>query len=220
MEFNRRLRELRIQHKYTMDELAKLIGVGKSAIGNYESGSRYPRKEILEALADIFNVDMDYLTCRTDVPNRFVTEAGSTAPLKGAMPLHDTFRIPLLGRVAAGEPIFDEGNVVGEVFVDPALVEGDTHLFALKVKGDSMSPKILDGDTLIVREQPDAENGEIVIVTVDGDEGTCKKLQRYPDSLALISLNPVYEPIVYTWEEVEQLPVRVVGKVIQSRHTF
>ena len=138
----------------------------------------------------------------------------------GATSVNDTFRIPLLGRVAAGAPLFDEGNVIGEVLVDPALVRGETGLFALKVKGDSMSPKILDGDTLIVREQPDADNGEIVIVTVNGDEGTCKKIQRYPDTLALVSLNPVYEPIVYTWEEVEQLPVRIIGKVIQSRRDY
>lgn len=138
----------------------------------------------------------------------------------GASPVLDSLRIPLLGRVAAGRPLFDEGNVIGEVMVDPAMAAGDQNLYALKVKGDSMSPKILDGDTVIVREQPDAENGEIVIVTVNGEEGTCKKLQRYPDTLALVSLNPIYEPIVYTWEEVEQLPVRIVGKVIQSRHDF
>ena len=137
-----------------------------------------------------------------------------------AKPISDSCSIPLVGRVAAGEPLFDEGNVIGEVFVDPKLVAGAENLYALKVKGDSMSPKILDGDTLIVREQPDAEDGEIVIVTVDGDEGTCKKLKRYPDTLALVSINPAFEPIYYTWEQVEQLPVRIVGKVIQSRHDF
>lgn len=212
MEFKNRLKELRVKNKYTMEKLAELIGVGKSAIGNYESGIRYPKKEQLEALADIFNVDMDYLTGRTDIPNRYSASVSSRA-----VPVNDVVKIPLLGRVAAGEPLFDEGNIIGDVFVDPAMVPGDTQLFALKVQGDSMAPKIMDGDTLIVREQPCADSGEIVIVTINGDHGTCKKLQLYPDSLALVSLNPAYEPMIYTWEEVEQLPVKVVGKVIQAR---
>ena len=191
-------------------DISDRTGISDSKISSYVTGRYKPNAETLAKIANALGVDAAWLA----------GEGPDAEPEEFTRGERGFREIPIVGRVAAGEPIFDEGNVVGEVFVDPALVEGDTHLFALKVTGDSMSPKILDGDTLIVREQPDAENGEIVIVTVDGDEGTCKKLQRYPDSLALISLNPVYEPIVYTWEEVEQLPVRVVGKVIQSRHTF
>lgn len=185
----------------------------KSSISQYLSGVREPKQKAIYLLSEVLSVEPGWLM-GYDVP---MVESRRPA---NAQPLNDSCRIPLVGRVAAGQPIFDEGNIIGEVFVDPDLIAGSENVYALKVRGDSMSPKILDGDTLIVREQPDAEDGEIVIVTVNGDEGTCKKLKRYPHALSLVSINPLYEPIMYTWEEVEQLPVRIVGKVLQSRHNF
>ncbi|MBR2264573.1 MAG: hypothetical protein IJ917_09595 [Firmicutes bacterium] len=207
-----------------MDDFAKVSGISKAYISLLEKDKHpqtgkpiTPSVKIIKMAAQGMRTDFDTIFKQLDGSVRWDDE--KKLP-DGAMPFYDTFRIPMLGSVAAGAPIFDEGNVIGEVYVDPALAAGDAHLFALKVKGDSMAPKILDGDTLIVREQSDAENGDIVIVTINGEEGTCKKLQRYPDSVALISYNTAYEPIIYTWDEVEQLPVRVIGKVIQSRHTF
>ena len=185
----------------------------KSSISQYLSGVREPKQKAIYLLSEVLSVEPGWLM-GSDVP---MVESRRPA---NAQPLNDSCRIPLVGRVAAGQPIFDEGNIIGEVFVDPDLIAGSENVYALKVRGDSMSPKILDGDTLIVREQSTADDGEIVIVTVNGDEGTCKKLKRYPDALALVSINPLYEPIMYTWEEVEQLPVRIVGKVLQSRHDF
>ena len=185
----------------------------KSSISQYLSGVREPKQKAIYLLSEVLSVEPGWLM-GYDVP---MVESRRPA---NAQPLNDSCRIPLVGRVAAGQPIFDEGNIIGEVFVDPDLIAGSENVYALKVRGDSMSPKILDGDTLIVREQSTADDGEIVIVTVNGDEGTCKKLKRYPDALALVSINPLYEPIMYTWEEVEQLPVRIVGKVLQSRHDF
>lgn len=194
-------------------DLVTQTNLPKSSISQYLSGLREPKQKAIYLLSEALAVEPGWLM-GYDVPMEV-----KRRPIN-AEPISDVCSIPLVGRVAAGEPLFDEGNVIGEVFVDPKLVAGAENLYALKVKGDSMSPKILDGDTLIVREQPDAEDGEIVIVTVDGDEGTCKKLKRYPDTLALVSINPAFEPIYYTWEQVEQLPVRIVGKVIQSRHDF
>ena len=212
-ELHIRLQEALSIRNLKQVDLCERTGISKSKISQYVRGDHAPKLETVYLLAKALEVEEAWLM-GYDVPME------ATNRPSGATSVNDTFRIPLLGRVAAGAPLFDEGNVIGEVLVDPALVRGETGLFALKVKGDSMSPKILDGDTLIVREQPDADNGEIVIVTVNGDEGTCKKIQRYPDTLALVSLNPVYEPIVFTWEEVEQLPVRIVGKVIQSRRDY
>ena len=194
-------------------DLCEMTGISKSKISQYVRGDHAPKLETVYILAKALGVEEAWLM-GYDVPME-----ESKRPIS-AQPVMDSCRIPLLGRVAAGKPLFDDGNVIGEVLVDPKLVAGESDLYALKVRGDSMSPKILDGDTLIVREQSTADDGEIVIVTVNGDEGTCKKLKRYPDALALVSINPLYEPIMYTWEEVEQLPVRIVGKVLQSRHDF
>ena len=194
-------------------DLCEMTGISKSKISQYVRGDHAPKLETVYILAKALGVEEAWLM-GYDVPME-----ESKRPIS-AQPVMDSCRIPLLGRVAAGKPLFDDGNVIGEVLVDPKLVAGESDLYALKVRGDSMSPKILDGDTLLVREQSTADDGEIVIVTVNGDEGTCKKLKRYPDALALVSINPLYEPIMYTWEEVEQLPVRIVGKVLQSRHDF
>lgn len=191
-------------------DLCEKTGISKSKMSQYVRGDHSPKLDAVYLLAQALDVQEAWLM-GYDVPME------APAPPTNAMPVNDVYRIPLLGRVAAGEPLFIEENIVGEVFVDPAMVPQDAQLYALKVKGDSMAPKIMDGDTLIVREASCADDGEIVIVTVNGQEGTCKKIKRYPDALALISLNQLYEPIMYTWQEVEQLPVKVVGKVIQAR---
>ena len=205
------IKKLRTDHGYTQEELGQMLDpkVNRAAINKWECGrvANIKRSHIAQ-MAKIFDVDPVKLMCFDQAPQRPAS----------AQPVNDSCSIPLIGRVAAGQPLFDEGNVIGEVFVDPSMLSSDAKLYALKVSGDSMFPRIQNGDTLIVREQSTADDGEIVIVTVNGDEGTCKKLKRYPDALALVSINPIYEPIMYTWEEVEQLPVRIVGKVLQSRH--
>ena len=83
-----------------------------------------------------------------------------------------------------------------------------------------MEPDIHDGDTVIVRKQDDAESDEIVIALVNGNDGVCKRLKKYADSIALISLNPSYEPMFFSQEEIDNKPVRIVGKVVELRRKF
>ena len=80
-----------------------------------------------------------------------------------------------------------------------------------------MEPRICDGDTVIVHRQSDAESGQIVIVNVDGDYATCKRLKKYERSIALLSLNPSYEPMIFSADQVEKLPVRIRGVVVELR---
>ena len=90
----------------------------------------------------------------------------------------------------------------------------------MKISGNSMEPDIHDGDTVIVRKQDDADSDEIVIALVNGYDGVCKRLKKYSDSIALISLNPSYEPMYFSSKEVEEKPVRIVGKVVELRRKF
>ena len=92
--------------------------------------------------------------------------------------------------------------------------------FGLKIKGHSMEPRIVNGDTVIVRKQDDAEDGDIVIAIVNGDDGVCKRLKKYTDSIVLVSLNPAYEPMIFTSEEQVSKPVRIIGKVVELRGKF
>ena len=92
--------------------------------------------------------------------------------------------------------------------------------FALRIKGNSMEPDIKDGDIVIVRKQTTAEDNDIVIAIVNGDEGVCKRLKRYPGGMALVSSNPLYEPKYFSEEEVTGIPVRIAGKVVELKRKF
>ena len=126
-------------------------------------------------------------------------------------------RIPVLGKVAAGIPIEAITDIVDWEDV-PREENGE--LFGLKVKGDSMSPRIMEGDVLIVRSQPNAETGDIVIAQVNGDLATCKRLIKHENGISLISFNPAYDPMNFTNDEIENLPVSIIGVVIENRQKF
>ena len=92
--------------------------------------------------------------------------------------------------------------------------------FGLQIHGNSMEPKFSEGDVVIVRKQEDAESGDIVIATVNGTDATCKRLRKYRDGIELISTNPSYEPMFFSAEEIEQKPVRIIGRVVELRAKF
>lgn len=83
-----------------------------------------------------------------------------------------------------------------------------------------MTPNICDGDTVIVRQQPDAENGETVIALVNGSDAVCKRLRKYKDGIELISNNPSYAPMEYSHKDIEETPVKIIGKVVELRRKF
>lgn len=92
--------------------------------------------------------------------------------------------------------------------------------FGLTVKGDSMLPSICDGDTVIVQRMSDTKSGDLVIALVNGSEATCKRLQKYADGLALIPNNPTYSPMRFTNQEIDETPVKILGKVVELRRKF
>ena len=119
-----------------------------------------------------------------------------------------TREVPLLGRIAAGAPILAEEHIE-DVMPLPASLVGSGPLFMLEVRGDSMTGAgILDGDMVVVRSQPHAENGEIVAFLVDGEEATVKRLERTSEQVILHSENPAYEPMIFT------SGVEILGKVV------
>ena len=193
-------------------DLVEKTGLSKSGISQYISGRNLPKQKAIYLLSQALHVEEAWLM-GYDVPME-----PSRLP-SGARPINDISRIPLLGHVACGQPLYDDGNIIGDVYVDPELAASG-NLFALRSTGRSMEPRINEGDTLIIREQPDADDGDVVIVTINGDEGTCKKLRKYPDHIVLLPLNQTYEPLYYNNDEIDQLPVRIIGKVVQVRHDF
>lgn len=196
------LRKLRIAKGLQQKELAPILNIKISTYCQYETGKRQPDYDTLKKIADYFNVSIDYLIGRDT----------SSEPKKGV-------KIPVYGRVAAGIPI----DAIEDILDYEEITEDEAHkgdFFALKIKGHSMEPTISHNDVVIVRRQPDVENGEIAIVLVNGEEATCKKIKKTPEGVLLIPINPNYDTMFYSNKDIEQLPVTVLGKVVEARRKF
>ena len=189
------------QSKKTQREVAHAINVSPQTFNTWCQGIAIPRMGKIQLLADYFNIGKSDL-----VENKanFVQKSISAVPIN------------VLGRVAAGTPL----NAIEEVIDTEEITEElakTGSFFALKIKGDSMEPRIYDGDVVIVRQQNDAENGDIVIAMVNGDDAVCKKLKKYSGGIALISLNSKYEPMMFSDKDISDKPVKILGKVIELR---
>lgn len=128
-------------------------------------------------------------------------------------------KIPVLGIVPAGLPAEAVEDIIDYEEIPESMARGGEY-FGLAIKGDSMYPRILEGDVVIVKKQSTADSGDIVIALVNGDEGTCKQLYKYKDHIELKPFNPMYKPLVYSNEDISSLPVSIVGKVVELRGKF
>lgn len=205
-----RLKELRKERGYSQAALGEKLGVGKSMVSMYENGSRNPSFEMLETIADFFNVDMDYLYGRTECKNKY-QEAYASSNIQ---PIPETYQVPRLGTIACGLPILAEQNI--ETFDSvPTSIRCD---FTLICKGDSMTGAgIEDGDIVYIREQPEVETGEIAAVMVGEEEATLKRFKRVGNMVLLIPENNSYEPLVFA--DGDMNGVRILGKAVGfTRH--
>ena len=199
--FKNMLKYLREREGYSQSELAAKLGISKSTISMYEVGNRQPDFETEEAIADLFNVSLDFLRGKT-IDNK-----------------RNAVSINVLGRVAAGLPI----EAVEDIIDTEEISEDMAHtgeFFGLQIHGDSMEPRIYEGDVVIVRQQDDAESGDIVIAMVNGNDATCKRLMKYAGGISLVSLNPKYEPMMFSYQDIQEKPVRIIGKVVELRGKF
>lgn len=207
MQLNERIKQIRIRHGYSMSEFAKLIGCSKSAIGMYETGQRKPKYEILESIADTFNVDMNYLLGKSDTER--LENFTLSSQFSNLFPI-EKIKIPLLGDIACGKPIYADEDRESYVIAG-TNVNAD---FCLRAKGDSMiGARILDGDIVFIQKADIVNNGEIAAVIIE-DEATLKRVYYYPESqkLVLNAENPKYEPLVYVDSELEQ--IHILGKAV------
>ena len=183
-------------------DFAKAIGVPYSSLTDWINGNTYPRIDKIQKMADFFGIDKSDLVEQRNAQKKV-----------------EAIRIPVIGRVAAGIPIEMVEDVIDWEEIDDATAKLGT-IFALSIKGDSMEPRIVSGDVVIVRQQDDAESGDIVIVSVNGDDATCKRLRKYKDGIELVPSNPSYSPIFFSNDEIIAKPVKILGKVIELRGKF
>lgn len=202
-----RIAELRKTANISQAKLGKIIGVAQNTVCNWENGNREPDQVSLNKIADYFNVSVDYLLGRQTVMD------GPAPSVPGSK------WIPVLGAVAAGVPIEAIEDIEDYEEISPEMAASGDY-FALRIKGDSMEPRIHTGDVVIVRRQSDCETGDMAVVLVNGDEATVKRIKKRPEGLMLIPNNPAYEPMFYSAEEVVKLPVQILGKVVELRAKF
>ena len=205
------IKRLRIENNMTLEQLGDKVGVGKSTVRKWENGMiANMRRDKIAKIADVFNVSPSYLIGWDNNVGPITNGTKHKAP---------GVTINVLGRVAAGVPIEAIEDVIDTEEISAELAStGD--FFGLQIHGDSKEPRMYEGDVVIVRQQDDAESGEVIIAMVNGDEATCKRLKKYDGGIMLLSNNPRYEPIVFTNEEIEEKPVRIIGKVVELRGKF
>ena len=204
----------RTQLGYTLDDIAKEIGVARSTIQRYEKGTINKLKlPVVEAIARVLDVSPEWLCCKSDemIPQKLVP-AGATI-----IDLSRYRSIPILGRIPAGLPLYAEQNIEGYTLTE--LDDGDEY-FALRVEGDSMNAaRIQEGDLLIIRRQPAVDDGDIAIVMVGDEDATVKRFYHSDTTVTLTpqSTNPNHKPQVY---DLKATSIKILGKVVQVKFSL
>ena len=195
-----RMKQLREEKGLNMKDVAKALGMPYTTYVNYEKGTREPSSEILIQIANFFGTSIDYLVGK-------VESVGQRTIPAGFQPLPKMSNVPLVGRIACGQPITAEENVERLVSI-PTEWHAD---FTLMCEGASMEPKIHDGDLVAIHCQPRVENGGIAAVRI-GDEATLKRVFLFEDHVELRAENPAFASIVRIGEAMND--VHIEGKAV------
>lgn len=197
------LKERRKKLGLTLEELANRVGITRQTLSRYENGviTNIPMERIARLAEAMHSTPGELLGWRND----------------DFLDYQPNQRVPILGRISAGLPLYAEEQVEGSIWVE---VGGAGEYFALRVKGDSMNAAhIFEGNLLIVRKQEVVENGEIAVVMIDDNDATVKRFHRQGNTVTLMpqSTNPKHLPQIY---DTSQTSVRVIGKVIKNEILF
>lgn len=205
LNFGNNLRRLREEHGLSMDLFCTYFNerydakLNKSTISRYEKELQEPAMSTAIKIAEFFSVEIDDLLYDSE-------------SIKGV-------KIPVLGSVPAGIPIEAIEDIVDYEEIPESMARNGEY-FGLRVNGESMVPIFNNGDTVIIQKQDSADTGDYVVAMINGGEATLKRLKRFDDGIILIPNNPEFFPVTYTNEQIESLPVRILGKVVELRRKF
>ena len=200
-----KIKTLRMQRKMSQETLAKLTGYSdRSTIAKIEKGKIDLSENKIKIFAQALGTTPAYLMGWIEEDNNKETNA---------------LKIPVLGNVAAGIPISAVEDILDYEEV-PSSWQSQGEFFALRIKGDSMEPRMESGDVVIVKQQSDANSGDTVIALVNGDDATCKRLEKTDNGIMLVSTNTKYPPMFYSKEDIVNKPVVILGKVVEFRGKF
>lgn len=205
-DVSQRMKEYREKMNMTLAEVSQKCGVPAQTLNRYELGQRKPKIDTAVEIAEALNINPLWLQ-GYDVPMDNQLPAGATP-----VDLPSLHRVPILGRIAAGLPLYAEQNIEGYTLTD---LNGGAEYFALRVTGDSMNAmRIQEGDLLMVRRQDTVENGEVAVVMVGESDATVKRFYATNNTVTLMpqSTNPKHQPQIY---DVKKTTIQVLGKVVK-----
>lgn len=202
--FSNRLREAMKLKNIKASELSEKANIPKSAISQYLSGLYEAKQKSIFKLSKVLNVDEAWLM-GYDVPME------KSAKLDPNIIL--TKKVPILGKISAGLPLYAEEQLEGYMMVPETIIKKGIEYFCLRVKGDSMNIKFNNGDLVLVQKQDTLENGEIGAIRVNGFDATVKRFKMQGDLVILepMSTNPKHTVQIYNPKDVE---IQIIGKVI------
>ena len=202
-----RLKLLREEKNMTQAEIAQIIGVTSQAYGLYENGKRDISTENLKALSNFYGVTTDYILGHSNERNSNVQYD----------PNAKVYSVPIVGKIRAGEPILAEDNIEGYFPILPSMYNADSaqDLFCLEVIGDSMNNVIEEGSYALIRKQDTAENGDIVVALVNGDnEATLKRFEQINNSLVALKPDSTYKNYSVRYIDLATTEFKIIGKII------
>lgn len=180
-------------------DIAEVLGVTKSAVNSYFTGTKMPRMDRIKKLAEHFGCNVSDLIDDKTVEDQITAVA-----------------IPVLGTVPAGVPIEAIQDILGYEEI-PKIMADTGEFFCLRVEGNSMYPLLYSGETIVIKKQETADNGDIVVALVDNNDTTVKRLKKVSDGIILEAENPEYNSLYFNEKQIRNEKVKIIGKAVESR---
>ena len=216
------IKKYRTEHKISQRAFASRTSLSPSYINTlekiYNPKTNKPYSvttDVAKEIANAMNLSIEELLNKLDKNQEF--NINSTRIDELGNPVTS---IPILGIVKAGYNYLAQENVIGTIDVEKSLVGNGEDYFALEIKGDSMFPVLIENDIVLIKKQDDFDNGDIVVALINGDEATIKKGKKSDAGIFLQPLNTSYEPLIFTYDEMETIPVKIIGVVKQLKRKF
>ena len=195
----RNISNLLLKRGKSQKDLCDNLGFSPASVSSWVNGTRIPKEGNIVLMAA-------YLGCSVDDIALDPKEAHRKR----------SFSIPVYARVGAGPPLEASEEIIDREEISERMASLGS-FYGLRIDGDSMEPRIVRGDVVIVRKQDTADDGDIVIAIVNQNDAVCKRLKKYKGGIALLSNNPMYEPMYFTITDTQDIPVRIIGKVVELR---
>lgn len=209
MKSDNLFKTLRKEKSMTQDQVGEILGITGAAVSKWEHGLSLPDTPMAIKVAELYGCTVDELihNQRLEPEVRYVESDRSKKFI----------RIPVLGKIPAGIPIEAIQDIEDwEDYPITNTIPGRRY-FCLRIEGDSMEPEYRNGDTIIIQEQDTCNSGDDCAVMVNGNDATFKRVRLHENGITLQPLNPKYDPHFYSNKEVDNLPIRIIGIVVEIR---